>query len=178
MTTGQMWEVNAPPDVKALEWRLLTSLPVTDVAAGWRARDWYRCRWLVEEYHKCLKTGCRLEPRHLQCKESLVRLLALLIPVAVHLLQLRHLARHHPAQLAQQQLPPDLVRVVVALAQVAPDTLTLAHFWRTVAQQGGCQAGNGDGSPGWQVLWRGWQHINILLEGVRLAASLPPPTCG
>jgi hypothetical protein len=174
----RIWEAAPPADAKPLEWLLLSSLPVTSHTDGWRCRDWYRCRWLVEEYHKCLKTGCRLEQRHLQNKESLVRLLALLIPVAVRLLQLRDLARHHPQQLAQQMLPPDLVRVVAALAGVPPDTLTLDQLWRRVARLGGYQGRKGDGPPCWQTLWRGWQQLLTLLDGVRLATSLPPPTCG
>ena len=37
--------------------------------------DWYTCRWLIEEYHKCLKTGCALEKRQLEQATSLVTLL-------------------------------------------------------------------------------------------------------
>src|SRR3712207_194620 len=44
-----------------LEWILFTSVPVTDDNSALIQIDWYTCRWLIEEYHKCLKTGCAIE---------------------------------------------------------------------------------------------------------------------
>jgi hypothetical protein len=35
--------------------------------------DWYQCRWLVEDYHQCLKSGCRIEERQLQSVDGLMR---------------------------------------------------------------------------------------------------------
>ena len=58
--------------------------------------DWYRARWRVEDYHQCLKTGCRIEERQLQSAERLIRLLGLLSPLAVRLLQVRDLSRQAP----------------------------------------------------------------------------------
>jgi len=28
---------------------------------AWRVTGWYERRWVVEEYHKAQKTGCRIE---------------------------------------------------------------------------------------------------------------------
>jgi len=30
----------------------------------------------------------------------------------------------------------------------------------------------GDGPPGWKTLWKGWLHLQTLLEGVQLASHL------
>jgi hypothetical protein len=92
----------------------------------------------------------------------------------VRLLQLRELARLEPERLATEALPRDLVRVVAHLAEVPVEALTLGVFWRTVAQQGGYQGRKRDGPPGWKTLWRGWLDIQLLLEGIHLAARLPP----
>jgi hypothetical protein len=60
----RVWEPNPPTEVsEALEWILVTSVPTESVAAAWERAAWYRCRWLAEDYHQCLKTGCRLEQR-------------------------------------------------------------------------------------------------------------------
>ena len=32
----------------------------------------------------------------------------------------------------------------------------------------------GDGPPGWQTRWPGLRSLRLLVEGVRLAAQLPP----
>jgi hypothetical protein len=171
----RVWEPNPPPAVREpLEGILVTSVPTEGVAAAWARAAWYRCRWLDEDYHQCLKTGCRLKQHQLQSYAALVRLLGFLALIAVRLLQLRELARLAPERLAREGLPLDLVRVVVHLANLPVDELTLDRFWRTVARRGGYQGRKGDGPPGWKTIWRGWLEIQQLLEGVHLAAHLPP----
>jgi hypothetical protein len=54
------WE---PGKKNALEWVLFTTVPVTDTASALERIEWYRLRWVVEEYHKALKTGCAMEQR-------------------------------------------------------------------------------------------------------------------
>jgi hypothetical protein len=57
----RVWEPDPPVGETALEWILLTSLCTETGEHAWQRVEWYRCRWIVEEYHQCLKTGCRLE---------------------------------------------------------------------------------------------------------------------
>ena len=73
--------------------------------------------FLAEDYHQGLKTGCRIEQRQRPRYESLRRLLGLLAPTAVRLLQLRAEGLLHPEQQALQILPTDMVQLVAALAQ-------------------------------------------------------------
>ena len=171
----RVWEPHPPADVaEPLEWILLTSVPTVTVTAAWERAEWYRCRWVIEDYHQCLKTGCRLEQRHLQSYAALIRLLGFLALMAVRLLQLREIARMAPARRAQEVLSADLVQVVAHLSHVPVNELTLGAFWRTVAQRGGHQGRTGDGLPGWKTIWRGWVEIQQLLEGIHLAAHVPP----
>ena len=170
----RVWEANPPTGAEPLEWLLLTSVPTLTVADAWQRVEWYTCRWLAEDYHQCLKTGCRLEQRQLQTYNGLIRLLGFLALIAVRLLQLREVARLEPERLATDAVPHDLVRVVAHLADVPLSTLTMEAFWCTVAQQGGYQGRTGDGPPGWKTLWRGWLEIQTLVEGIHLAARLPP----
>jgi hypothetical protein len=65
------WEPNPPPGVKAIEWLLLTSVPVLTLEDALERIDWYSCRWVIEEYHSCLKTGCAIENSRLQHAERL-----------------------------------------------------------------------------------------------------------
>lgn len=89
----RVWEPEPPAEVEPLEWVLLTSVSVQTAQQAWERVEWYRSRWGVEDSHQGLKTGCRLEERHLQTSEGLRRLLGLLSPLAVRLLQLRWAAR-------------------------------------------------------------------------------------
>src|SRR5207302_4346271 len=57
-------EVAASGGVEPVDWVLLTSVPIETVGDAWTIVAWYRARWLCEEYHVALKTGCALEQRH------------------------------------------------------------------------------------------------------------------
>jgi len=166
----RVWEPEPPQDVEPLEWVRLTSLPTQSLEQAWERVDWYRARWIVEDYHQGLKTGCRVEQRQLQSYEGLRRLLGLLAPTAVRLLQLRACARQSPTLPASQTLPADVVQVVAAKAEVPAAQLTTQECWHTIARFGGYLGRKGDGPPGWKTLWRGWLYIQTLLEGVHLAA--------
>ncbi len=169
----RVWEPEPPEGVEGLSWVLLTSVSVQTVEQAWERVDWYRARWIVEDYHQGLKTGCRVEGRQLQSYEGLRRLLGLVAPAAVRLLQLRAVARQRPEQPASQILPRDLVQVVASLAQVPAAQLTAQQCWHTIARQGGYLGRRRDGPPGWKTLWQGWFYIQAVLEGVHLAARLP-----
>ena len=172
VTIVRTWESEPPEGVEPLEWLLITSVEVENEAHAWERVQWYRMRWIVEDYHQCLKTGCLIEARQLQTFEGLHRLLGFLAPLAVRLLQLRSMARQEPERPAQEILPPDVVKVVAHLARVSPDQLTAQRCWRRIAQAGGYLGRKGDGEPGWKTLWKGWLYIQTLLEGVALASQL------
>lgn len=171
----RVWKPEPPAgEDEPLEWILLTSVMTRIVDEAWERVDWYKCRWISEDYHQCLKTGCSIEKRQLREKDRLLRLLGLLAPVALRLLQLRDIVRLSPDAPAISTLPKDLVQVVAHLAEAPLESLTMKDFWWAVAQQGGFLGRRRDGPPGWKTIWRGWLHVQTLLEGVRLASRLPP----
>jgi hypothetical protein len=53
----------------------------------------YACRWLIEEYHKALKTGTGIEKSQLSRVERITALLGILALAAVRLLNMKLLAR-------------------------------------------------------------------------------------
>jgi hypothetical protein len=166
------WETSPPPGVKRVEWIPVTSEPVTTAAQALQVVAWYACRWLIEDYHMCLKTGCKVEERQLQDGGALQRLLGFLLPVAVRLLQLRQLVRATPDIPAARAVDPLLVRLLATRLQ-RPAQMTLGQFWRGVAQLGGHLGRKRDGAPGWRTLWRGWLTLQDYAFGAR-AASTPP----
>ena len=168
----RVWEEQTPVGEEPLEWILLTSVPTTTLEQAWERVDWYRHRWIVEDYHQCLKTGCRLEARQVQSADRLIRLLGLLSPLAVRLLYLRDLARCEPERPAHEVLDADLLAIVAAQSGQSPTRMTTGAFWKAVAQMGGYLARRGDGPPGWKTLWQGWLRVQTLLEGAHLAAQL------
>lgn len=169
----RVWEPEPPEGMEPLAWLLLTSVPTQSVEQAWERVEWYRARWMVEDLHQGLKTGCQIEQRHLQDYEALRTLLGLLAPMAVRLLQLRAAARQEPERPASQVLPADVVEVVASLDQRAAQTMTSQQCWYAIARYGGYLGRKRDGPPGWKTLWRGWLHVQAVLEGVHLASHLP-----
>ena len=169
------WEAEPPAGVEPVEWILLTSLPVTTAADARRTTHWYECRWLSEDYHQCLKTGCRVEASQLDDAADLFRLLGFAAPIAVRLLQLRQAARHTPGVPASAVVDFLMVEVLARRQQTDAFSMTAAEFWRRVAQLGGHQGRRRDGDPGWRTVWRGWRYLSDLTEGARLVR--PPETC-
>lgn len=155
-------ERKPPSDQPAVEWFLLTSLPIDTNEAIAFAVDCYRARWTIEEFFKALKTGCQFERRQLESAHSLVNALAILSPVAWRLLSLRHLARTEPMLPASRALTAkqlEVLRVVAKNPLRARPTARDAML--AVAALGGHLKANGD--PGWLVLGRG-MHDLLLLE--------------
>lgn len=168
------WEPDPPPNTEPVEWMLLTSLAIATVAEARRITNWYTCRWLTEDYHQCLKTGCRIEQTQLDDGADIQRLLGFVAPVAVRLLQLRQVARQTPTRPAVQIVDPLMVQVLARQQQVDWHTLTAEQFWQAVARLGGHQGRRRDGPPGWRTIWRGWHYLSDLTEGVRLYQRMTP----
>lgn len=161
----RVWEETAPANEKPLEWLLLSTLPIEDVEQAHERALWYRNRWLIEQYHKALKTSCRMEDAQLRQGAALMRLLGLLSIVAVRLLQIQSLARSTPDVPAAQVVDAQLLVFVCHLSHLDPDSMTVYQFWREVARYGGFLGRKDDGEPGWQTLWSGWQYLAPLFIG-------------
>jgi hypothetical protein len=168
----RVWEEQAPDGEEPMEWLLLTSVPTTTLEQAWERVDWYRQRWLVEDYHQCLKSGCRIEERQLQSVDGLMRLLGLLSPLAVRLLQIRACARAEPERPAHEVIEPGMLAVLAQQGGHSPATMTLGTFWTEVARLGGYLARAHDGPPGWRSIWKGWLSLQMLLQGAQLALHL------
>jgi len=168
----RVWEEKAPDGEEPLEWILLTSVPTITLEQAWERVEWYRHRWLVEDYHQCLKSGCRLEERQGPRVDGLMRLLGLVSPLAVRLLQIRAYAREDPESLACEVIDPLMLAVLADHSGLSSATMTLGTFWMEVARLGGYVARRRDGPPGWRTVWKGWLSLQTRLEGVHLAARL------
>jgi hypothetical protein len=164
----RVWEPNTPANEEPLEWILLTNCPVTGWEEARQCIAWYECRWIVEEYHKGMKTGCGIETLQFEHIQRLEPAIALISAVATTLLRLRDAAR---APDAAQRLAVEVVdRVYVeALAHCYPARLkgkpTVLQFYMHVARLGGHQNRKSDGFPGWLTLWRGWTKLEAIVTG-------------
>ena len=158
-------EVGVPAGVEPLHWVLLTSEPVHDFDAARVIIRWYEKRPIVEDYHKCLKTGCRVQERQYQTSARLERVTGLLSIVAVRLLQLRSIARTDPDRPANRVIPATWLQLLGALRPNGPAIQTVGGFFRSLAMLGGFLGRRHDGEPGWLTIWRGLDKLILCLRG-------------
>jgi hypothetical protein len=165
MSCIRVWEDgNKDRKPEPLEWILLTTLPVEDIEQVLTIIGYYRQRWLIEEYHKCLKTGCNIEKRQVATKAKLLALLALFSIVSIYLLQFK-------APLKGRHVPVEFIQIVQLLKPTGQDLKDPTTFWRQVAMLGGFLGRKGDGDPGWQTIWAGWNRLQDIHFGFQLAGA-------
>jgi hypothetical protein len=164
----EVCEVNPPEAVREpLHWILLTSLPGTTWVQAQRVIGRYTARWWVEEYHKALKSGVGVEDSQLERAYRLEALIAILSVVAVRLLSAKFLARSRPENFeAAQSFGPEMLALLEAKLGKPKGGWTNANVLIATARLGGFLARKHDGMPGWQTIWRGWQRLLWMAEGV------------
>ena len=164
-----LWIIHAleetpAPGQKPIEWFLLTTLDVNSPEHAKTILGWYCLRWRIEDWHRVLKSGCRIEELQYDTAERLRRALAINIVIAWRIMLLTLLGREMP------ELPPEVffsdheIEVLAAYAQKRkhppPDTLGAATF--LVAKMGGYMARKHDPRPGHQIMWRGYTFFRAL----------------
>jgi hypothetical protein len=161
-------EVQAPEGVKEpLQWVLLTSLPCRTLAEARRIVGRYTARWWVEEYHKALKSGAGIEDSQLKRAGRLEPLIAVLAVVAVRLLNTKMLARSRPeGSEAKQSFGPEALAILAKKFGQPKGGWTNRNVLVATARLGGFLARKHDGMPGWQTLWRGWQRLIWMCQGL------------
>jgi hypothetical protein len=170
ITVVEVNEINPPEGIKKpLHWRLLTSLTCDTFAQAQRVVGRYSARWWIEEYHKALKTGARVEDSQLERADRLEPLIAVLAVVAVRLFSTKLLARSRPDSFeAAQSFGPEIVHLLEHKFGKPKGGWTNQKLLISVARFGGFIGRKSDGMPGWQTIWRGWQRLIWMCEGLEL----------
>lgn len=165
-------EENPPEGMEPLEWMLLTNLPIESFKQAMELLCWYRLRWLIELYHKVLKSGLKIEECRLGTRERLERYLALCAVIAWRLLWINYINRHQPndpctAILSESEW--QALYCTVHKTTNLPDQIpSVRQVVRWIGKLGGFLGRKGDGEPGVTVLWRGWQRLTDIVATWRL----------
>jgi Transposase DNA-binding/Transposase DDE domain len=164
----RVWEPEPPPGEEPVEWYLYTTDPIDTPEQQLKIVDYYRARWVIEEYFKAIKTGCDFESRQLQDYEGLINLLAIFAPIAYHLLLIRSESRRAPEQTALSVISEEKLDVLRALGRrPLSDAPTTRDVYLAIAALGGHIKYAPD--PGWLTLARGYEKLETLTEGWRAA---------
>lgn len=184
MTVVLAREVDPPPNTTAIEWLLLTTLPVETLADAQTIVQWYTYRWRIERLHFVLKTGgCFVEKLQLETVDRLTRAITVYTIIAWRILWMTYHSRQEPNQPYAVAFTPEEQRALWLLHErqrprkgpraVPGDPsqpLTLREAMHTMAKLGGFLGRKSDGEPGVKTLWRGYRQLQWLLMGMHLAA--------
>lgn len=168
----QVLEEQPSAEVEPLQWYLLSTVAIGSAQQAQECLVWYCLRWRIEDWHRVLKSGCRIEDLSHHTVERLRRAIAINLVIAWRIMLMTLLGREQP------DLPPGLLfsdlelKVLGAVAKKKrmrpPDNLGDAV--RLVAKLGGYLDRNNDPPPGHQLMWQGYAKLQMLCEGYELVA--------
>ena len=169
-------EVDAPSPKQAIEWMLLTTLEVKNFEQALEKVDWYNKRWGIEEYHKTLKSVCRIEDRQLGDRTVWQNCLAIDLVVAWRIEHVKKLARTQPQAPCTIAFDEREWQAVFALQrpnQPLPSTPpSVREITRLTAELGGFLGRKSDGEPGSITLARGLQRLHDIVTGILLVQKI------
>jgi len=168
-------EVDVPQGEEAIEWLLLTSLPIGTFDEACLVVSYYCCRWSIECFFRILKSGCKVEELQLETADRLMPCVMLYMIVAWRTLMVTMLGRECP------DMPCDVlfeehewksVYTVVKRTPAPSQPVTLRDFVKMLASLGGYVGRKNDGPPGPQTVWIGLQRMTDF--GLAWMAFGPP----
>ena len=171
----KLWVVHvlepSPPDDDApLEWFLLTTCAITTAAQAQECLRWYCLRWRIEDWHRVLKSGCRIEALQHKTAERLKRAIAINLVIAWRIMLMTLIGRECPdlpAEVLFSDLEIEVLQAHAKKKRIAKPT-QLGDAVRLVARLGGYIGRNNDPQPGHQIMWQGYSQLQSLCEGLSL----------
>jgi hypothetical protein len=117
-------EAHPPEGAKPLRWVLLTTVPIESRKQALRCLRWYTRRWRIEEWHRVLKSGCRIEAHQHQSAAKLACAIAIDTVMAWRVMALTLLGRAAPDMRCDLIFEPWECRLLEELQPlIAPETM-------------------------------------------------------
>jgi hypothetical protein len=157
-------EVNPPAGETAVEWLLVTTLPIDTLQEVRTVVEYYCVRWGVEILFRTLKSGCRIEERRFEDVGRVLPCLALYLIVAWRTLLVCRMGRDCPEVDCEALFEPaewKAVWVAVHRQQPPRQAPRLGEMVRLIASRGG-YVERKDSEPGPQTVWLGLQRMSDL----------------
>jgi hypothetical protein len=172
-------EHDPPTEAEPVHWRLLTTHEVTDAEAAWQIVDWYKMRWVIEQFWRLLKLqGLQLEDSQLEAADRLIKLTAIAAKAAVltlQLLQARDGPNSEPATVAFSDEEIDVLDGLnsqlqgkTALQKNPHPKACLRWAGWIIAKLGGWDGYPSSKPPGPITFKHGLEEFHALVRGWRL----------
>lgn len=185
LTLVEVVEVDPPPGVEPIHWRLLTTHRVGDAAQAWQITDWYTRRWVIEQLFRTLKTqGFKIEDSQLDRAQSLIKLTALAAHAAAIVLQLAQARDGRRLRPARDAFNPAHIELLAALNAKLEGRTKLQHnphphaslAWAAwiIGRLGGWDGYPSSKPPGPITLKHGLDYFHAIAKGWTLKKVCMP----
>ena len=128
------------------------------------------CDCHIEVFFRVFKQGCQIERLRLQTKPRLVNALAIYLIVAWRIHTITMLSRATPAVSCEVVCEPQEWQTIYTMQyrrRPLQEPPPLRELVRGLARFGGFLARTGDGEPGVQTLWQGYQRLQDFLYALK-----------
>lgn len=112
----QVVEPNPPTKAEPVDWILLTTHDVGTLEQAWRIVEWYRRRWIIEQFFRTMKQqGLRIEDSQLTTADRLCKMIAIAASAAAIVMQLVQARDGRDAQPADLAFAPHEIKLIALL---------------------------------------------------------------
>jgi hypothetical protein len=174
---------SVPRGEKAIEWKLYTSDEVGTVEAALKTIEQYKCRWMIEDLFRVVKTeGLNYEESELESGSALRKLFIVALMAAVQILKLRQAREGASEQKTtsvfsrrQIQCMKDLLPHYEGKTEKSknpyPENNLAWGAW-LIARLGGWKSFTSQRPPGVITLYEGWCRFFNLFDGWAIAKDV------
>lgn len=149
-----------------LEWILLTNLDINNFTEAYQITEWYSARWIIEDYHKALKSGMKIEELQLDTQHSLFAAISIMAVVALRLVELREIIRLRSSA-PSSEIGLDKIELLVLEKVSKKKITTVKEAGLAIGRLGGHIGRKNDGMPGMTTLWKGYIRLKDMAEGAK-----------
>ena len=175
-------EENPPEGEEPIEWFLLTTIKLQSAADIQQCLRWYCLRWRIEDWHRVMKSGCRIEDLANKTAERLINAVSINMVIAWRIMLMTLLGREMPELPAEIFFSDIEIKVLHAYAKKnkLPSPVKVNEAVRIVANIGGYLGRKNDPPPGHQIVWQGYRELQFMCLGfgLFLEHSIPDDGCG
>jgi hypothetical protein len=170
---------------EAVNWKILTSIPVTSFAIALMVIEWYSWRWLIEEIFRILKEeGYNIEASELESPSAIRKLCLLMLTTSVKLFQMRYyqsvpegetteaiLCFNEAEQECLEKQSAKLEGKTGKLKNPFPKKSIAWATW-AIARLGGWKGTKSERRPGITTLWVGLRRFYDIYDGWTLPKEM------
>ena len=152
-----------------LEWFLITNIECESLEEIIQKVQWYQMRWVIEELHRVVKSGCGVEEMRLEDSDRLMKYLLLLFVVGMRILWITKLAKDPESIACTKAFSEEEWKILyIRKYKKKPEegfVPTMKEAVRLLAIFGGFYEYN-KRDPGTMTVWRGMRRLRELLDGM------------